>query len=306
MGRTKTNVPSENTMPDSYTVGEDVQLDLFVPLKTPEWPVKDDVSSMEYPLFSLSKNKDLRIRTYSRGGRFIKIIPSVVGAATVFDKDLLIYAVSQIVKGKTLGIETSRRVRVDVTPFLRGTNRSTGGKAYERVIDMCTRLRSTTLVTNVKSTEEEATEGFGLIDDFKVTQRTSSGKGALEVEITISEWLYRATMAYDVLTLHPDYFKLTQPLERRLAEIARKHCGAKNYWKINIDLLREKTGSVQTARRFKQELKAIIELNRLPDYRVALDEAVQPNDVVFFTKDHHKLFTELRNPNISEWIQRLL
>lgn len=306
MSRTKTNIPSEHMTTDGHTVGEDVQLDLFIPIKTPDWAVKDDVSSMEYPLFSLSKNKDLRIRTYSRGGRFVKIIPSVVGAATVFDKDLLIYAVSQIVQGKAKGIETSRRVRVDVTPFLRGTNRSTGGKAYERVIDMCTRLRSTTLITNVKSTEEEATEGFGLIDDFKVTQRTSSGKGALEVEITISEWLYRATMAYDVLTLHPDYFKLTQPLERRLAEIARKHCGAKNYWKINIDLLREKTGSVQTARRFRQELKNIIELNRLPDYRVALDEMIQPNDVVFLTKDHRKLFSELRNPNISEWIQRLL
>src|ERR1035437_809665 len=54
------------------------------------WPVKDDIGSMEFPIFSLSKNKDLETRTYRRGNRVVKIIPSVAGAATVFDKDLLL------------------------------------------------------------------------------------------------------------------------------------------------------------------------------------------------------------------------
>jgi hypothetical protein len=62
-----------------------VQPDLFVVLEAiHDWPVKDDVSSMEYPIFSLSKNRDTRIRVYSRAGRSIRIIPSAVGAATVF------------------------------------------------------------------------------------------------------------------------------------------------------------------------------------------------------------------------------
>ena len=111
-----------------------VQPDLFVVLEAiHDWPVKDDVSSMEYPIFSLSKNRDTRIRVYSRAGRSIRIIPSAVGAATVFDKDILIYCISQIVRGHDAGIKVSRRVRVDVYPFLLGTRRSTGGAAYERV-----------------------------------------------------------------------------------------------------------------------------------------------------------------------------
>ena len=55
------------------------------------WPLKDDIASMEFPIFSLSKNKDLETREYRRGNRVVKIIPSGVGAATVFDKDLLLY-----------------------------------------------------------------------------------------------------------------------------------------------------------------------------------------------------------------------
>ncbi len=70
-----------------------IQPDLFTLLDAvADWPVKDDIHSMEYPIFSLSKNKDLRIRTYQRGDKYVKITPSVIGAATVFDTDILIYA----------------------------------------------------------------------------------------------------------------------------------------------------------------------------------------------------------------------
>lgn len=304
MARRKSDI-AHNEAPDTHVVGEGVQLDLFVPLGAPDCPVKDDNTSMELPLFSLSKNKDLRIREYTRGGRFVKIIPSVVGAATQFDKDLLIYAVSRIVQAKEEGQPVSRRIRIETFPFLTATSRSLGGAAYTRMIGTCTRLKGTTIVTNIKSTAEESTEGFGLIDDFKVTRRTKNGKGALEVEITVSEWLYRATLANDILTLNPEYFSLSQPLERRLAELSRKHCGDKVFWKIGIGLLHEKTGSQQSARRFKQELKDIIEANRLPDYRVALDESRGRCDVVFITKNNRKLFLEMVKGENALWLQSL-
>ena len=301
MAKSKT----KNPLQASDMVGDGVQLDLFVPMESPDWPVKDDNSSMELPLFSLSKKKDLRIREYSRGGRFVKIIPSVVGAATQFDKDLLIYAVSRIVQAKEEGRPVSRRIRIETFPFLTATIRSLGGAAYTRMIDTCTRLKGTTIVTNVKSTTEESTEGFGLIDDFKVTRRTKNGKGALEVEITIPEWLYRATLANDILTLSPDYFLLGQPLERRLAELSRKHCGDKVFWKIGIDLLRAKTGSQSKPRRFKQDLKEIIAVNRIPDYRVVLDEGRGRCDVVFLTKNNRKLFMEMTKGESAAWLQSL-
>lgn len=351
-----------------------IQPDLFAVDTVSDWPVKDDVSSMEYPIFSLSKNHDTRIRHYSRGGKVVRVIPSAYGAATVFDKDILIYCISQIVKalekvvkelesgdielprltanqfdaiarninmsshmrelahgvlvaGRPLDevaaqFETtrhrvcvavahaigrvSRRVRIDVHPFLVGTRRSTGGAAYERVVDMSRRLKGTTIETNVKTTEEEGTEGFGLIEDYRVTTWTKNEKGALQLEMTISEWLYRAATEFDILTLHPDYFSLGQALERRLYELARKHCGDKAWWEINLPLLQEKTGSAQTARRFKQDLKDIVARDTLPDYRIGLDESVRPNKVVFITRDNAKLLLEANRQGRLSWISQFL
>lgn len=283
------------------------QPDLFVVLEAiHDWPVKDDMTTMEYPIFSLSKNHDTRIRHYSRGGKSVRVIPSAYGAATVFDKDILIYCISQIVKATEAGIKVSRRVRVDVYPFLVGTRRSTGGAAYERVVDMCRRLKGTTIETNVKTNEKEQLEGFGLIEDYRVTAWTKNQKGALELELTISDWLYRAAMEYDILTLHPDYFSLSQALERRLYELVRKHCGDKAWWEIGLPLLQEKTGSSQNVRRFKQEIKDIVARDALPDYRIALDETIKPNKVVFLTRDNRKLLMEATKANKLSWVSDIL
>lgn len=293
--------------PETNITAGPVQPDLFVVLDAARnWPIKDDVSSMEYPIFSLSKNHDKRIRAYSRGGRSIRIIPSVYGAATVFDKDILIYCISQIVRGNDAGVKVSRRVRVDVYRFLSGTRRSTGGAAYERVVDICRRLKGTTIETNIKTNEKEQLEGFGLIEDYRVTSWTKNGKGVLELELTISDWLYRAALDFDILTLHPGYFDLGQALERRLYELARKHCGEKAWWEISLPLLVEKTGSTQNLRRFKQGIKKIVEHNQLPDYRIFLDESMRPNKLVVMTRDSRKLFSEATKANKLIWVGQFL
>lgn len=145
----------------------------------------------------------------------------------------MIYLVSQTARAANDGEPVSRRIRLSVTHFLTRTRRSTGGDSYARVVDMCRRLRGTTIETNIRTTEEERTKGFGLIEDYEVTAKTKNGKGALEMEVTLSEWLYRAAVEYKVLTLNPGYFSLSQALERRLYELARKHCGGAavvDYW----------------------------------------------------------------------------
>lgn len=268
--------------------------------------VKDDTSSMEFPVYSLSKNKDTRIRTYSRGGKTIKVIPSVLGAATVFDKDLLLYCISHIVRAHDAGTTVNRRMRIAVHPFLVNTRRSTGGAAYERVLDMCRRLKGTTIESNVKTTDEERTKGFSLIEDYEVTQYTKNGKGALEVEVTISDWVYRAAISTDILTLSPDYYSLSQALERRLYELGRKHCGQQPWFCIGLPLLQEKAGSAQSASHFRQELRDIIKFNRLPDYRLALDESTKPNQLVFLTRDSKRLLFEANRVGKLQWLTTLL
>lgn len=283
------------------------QTELFMVLDTVhDWPVKDDMSSMEFPLFSLSKNKDTRIRTYSRGGKTVKVIPSALGAATVFDKDILLYCISLLVKAHDAGATVSRRLRISVHPFLVGTRRSTGGAAYERVLDMCRRLKGTTIETNIKSTDEERTKGFGLIEDYDVTQYTKNGKGALELELTISDWLYRAAIGSDILTLSRDYFALGQALERRIYELGRKHCGQQPWFCIGLPLLQDKAGSSQSAGHFRQELREIIKQNRLPDYRLALDESTKPNQLVYLTRDYKRLVFEANRVGKLPWLSVLL
>src|SRR5690348_13967970 len=58
-----------------------------------EWAIKDDRHSMEHPMFSLSKNPDRKIRRYERNGNIVVIAPGAYGLATIWDKDILIYAV---------------------------------------------------------------------------------------------------------------------------------------------------------------------------------------------------------------------
>jgi plasmid replication initiation protein len=107
-----------------------VQSELFQADRV-EWPVKDDLASMEFPIFSLKKAHDTAIREYENPStkKRIRITPSVVGAATVFDKDLLLFIGSQLIEARKEGQPISRKVKVDIYRFLTGTCRS---QAVER------------------------------------------------------------------------------------------------------------------------------------------------------------------------------
>ena len=60
---------------------------------------KDDLGSMEHPMFSLATKPDHRIRKYEHNGNSMTIAPGAHGLATIWDKDILIYCISQVVEG---------------------------------------------------------------------------------------------------------------------------------------------------------------------------------------------------------------
>jgi plasmid replication initiation protein len=301
---------------------EPEQGDLFV-CEIANWPIKDDIASMEFPLFSLAKQKDTKTREYRRGSRVVRIIPSTVGAATVFDKDLLLYVASQIVEARNQGLPVSRHVQIDSTDFLLGTDRGDGAANYDRIIDMLRRLRGTTIETNIPTGADKVTqtEGFSMIDSFKVISGKTrlntaidpkTGKSeTIEVErvysfsVTISEWLYNGLLNFEVLTLDRAYFGLTRSIERRLYEIVRKHCGDQAMWKINIELLAEKVGINRALFKVRDEFRQTIANDQLPQYRMALDSRTTPDDVVFYTRDAAKLAMELIRTRSQEWFDTL-
>ena len=57
----------------------------------------------------------------------------------------------------------------------------------------------------------------------------------------MSKWLYNAVQSKEVLTINRDYFRLSGGLERRLYELARKHCGHQPEWSVSIDTLQPGT-----------------------------------------------------------------
>ena len=64
---------------------------------------KDDMASMEHPIFSLSTRPDRRVLSYAHGGVSVEITPSVKGLATIHDKDVMIYCISQLIAKMNAG-----------------------------------------------------------------------------------------------------------------------------------------------------------------------------------------------------------
>lgn len=289
----------------------------------PNWPIKDDVASMDFPLFTLAKRPDTTTREYRLGPKTIRVIPSVVGAATVYDKDLLLYVGSQIVEALKLEKPISRTVKVNTLDFLNKTERGDGGLSFERVLGMLRRLRGTTIETNIPTGAVQQTKGFSMIDDYEIlssktrTIKKVNKKAKQDEEeeatavysfsVTISEWLYNSYVSFAVLSLDPSYFKISSPTDRRLYEILRKHMGDKAIWKINIDLLATKlVGNKKERFKMRELIREAILKDNFPQYRLALDPNRKPDMVVVLTRDLARLHTELaKDPDLYNWYRTL-
>lgn len=253
------------------------QTDIFI-CDIADAAIKDDMASMEHPIFVLSTKPCMKSKIYQNGENWLEVNPSHKGIATIWDKDILIFAISQIMAAKNANAPYSRHISFTAYDFLVFSNRNTGGKDYEALKDSLERLGGTRLVTNIVTGDEEQVDGFGLIDKFRIRKKRLDGQ-VVEWGITLSDWLFNAIDSNEVLTISPEYFRLRKPLERRVYEIARKHCGSKKEWRIGIDLLMKKCGSTSPKRNFKAMLKKISEHDHLPDYDVAII-----NDTILFSK----------------------
>ncbi|MBE2276249.1 MAG: replication initiator protein A [Rhodobacteraceae bacterium] len=240
---------------------------------------KDDMASMEHPLFSLSTRPDRRILSYSHNGVEVTVVPSVRGLATLFDKDILIYCISQLMAALNAGRAVTRHIRLTAHDLLVATNRETSGDGYHRLREAFERLAGTRITTNVVTGGVEATTGFGLIESWQILRATQGGR-MVQVAVTLSDWLFRAVVAKSVLTLSRDYFRLRKPLERRVYELARKHCGRQPEWRVSVGVLAMKSGSASPLRVFRKMLRDMIATDHLPDYHLA----EEPGDILLVTR----------------------
>jgi hypothetical protein len=245
--------------------------------------LKDLIPQMEHPFYSLSKKPDTQIRRYEHNGNWLEIVPSVKGLATIYDKDILIYCISQLMGKLNRNEPVGPRVHITSYDLLRFTNRGTAGKDYNALCEAIARLAGTRITTNIRTGDEEQRDSFGLIDASSIRRKHGLDGRLLWVEIKLSDWVFNAIKGQEVLTLHPDYFRLSKPLERRVYELARKHCGRQPTWSISLETLLKKSGSQSPIKHFRQMVKHIARHDHLPDYRVTFDE--ESDNVTFFNRD---------------------
>lgn len=273
-------VPESTNLPDSAGLLPDrhPQHDLFI-CDVGDVVLKDVMQQMEHPFFALSKKPDTRVRRYRNGPHWLEITPSVKGLATIYDKDILIYCISKVMQALRRGEEIGQRVRLNAHELLIFTNRGVSGREYLGLMEALDRLEGTRIRTNIITGDEEQIDGFGLVDASSIRRKHGLDGRLLWCEIKLSDWVFNAIRNHEVLTLHRDYFRLRKPIERRIYELARKHCGQQRRWRIGLKKLLLKSGSRSAEKRFRQMVRELAAQDHLPDYHVRYEAE---GDIVAF------------------------
>jgi len=256
-------------------------LDFFV-LDIADAVPKDDTATMEHPLFSLATKPDMRHLEYRNGDNVLKIRPSGLGLPTIFDKDILIFVISQLMARRNRGEPIGDTVRFSARELCISTNRQIGGDHYKRLEDAFSRLQGTQFVTNIRTGGKIETRIFSLVDEAGFVRKDNEQFRLDYCEVKLSRWLMRAIESQEVVSISREYFRLRRPLERRLYEIARKHCGNSPKWQIGLAKLQAKTGSNAPAKKFRHNIREIIKADVTPSYYFELSE----NDLVIVRPRH--------------------
>lgn len=270
-------------------------------------PVKNDRHSMEHPFFTLSTKKDLRIIEYKKNGIETTVSPSHKhGLPTMFDKDILLYCGSLVVAelNKKPDERPPQVLRFSCHDLMVTTNRETNGKGYRLLKNAFERINGVSISTNIETAGVKEATGFHLIDKWRIIESSHDKSRMVKVEVRLSDWYYRALIGREVLTINRNYFRLRKPLERRLYELARKHCGKQKQWSISLRKLKEKCGSVAELRKFRAHIKRIIATHQSESHFPDYDTKLSDKDVVTFTNRSKGLFEDF--PRVSKEAQELL
>src|ERR1700682_4489832 len=190
---TDTPNPDNQLLPRRHADG-----DLFI-CDVADAVLKDLIPQMEHPFYSLSKKPETAIRRYEHNGNWLQIIPSVKGLATIYDKDILIYCISQIMEKLKRKEPVGPRIRITSHDLLVFTNRGTSGKDYDALCEAIDRLAGTRITTNIRTGDEEQRDSFGLVDASSIRRKHGLDGRLLWVEIKLSDWVFNAIRTTQVL-----------------------------------------------------------------------------------------------------------
>lgn len=245
---------------------------LFVAL-VGDIPWRDDREMMSSPMVSLSKKPPTRLEWTGPSGQHVIITGSEKGGgiATIYDFDLIIWAVSQVNARIERGHDPSPTLTFRPHDLLKAIGRGIGGKDYERFKAAINRLRTTRIETTIRRRNKDHYEDFNLLADFSLEERDGKPLGA---QMTLPRWIYDALQTrQDVLSISPLYFDLTGGLDRFLYRLARRHAGNgldnPDGWVFSFRDLHTRTGSPAPLAQFSRDLRKAIERDCLPTYELS-------------------------------------
>jgi len=261
---------------------ERAQLDLFRSLPGDLAP-RDAQDLMAYPFFSLAKSKRLAPIDFKAGA--VKIRVEAVaehGMATIWDADILIWAASQIVEARDLGLRPSRLMATTPYEILNFIGRGVSLRDYDRLKAALDRLQSTTVATSIRQPTERRMHRFSWINEWK--ERVDDRGRPLGLELIVPDWFYSAVLDDAlVLTIDRAYFNLTGGLERWLYRLVRKHGGRQeNGWSFDFAHLHAKSGSLSPLKHFAYDLREIVRRQPLPGYNLTILPGAGFPDILTF------------------------
>ncbi|MBB3694955.1 replication initiator protein A [Sphingomonas sp. BK580] len=266
----------------ALTTADNAQLNLL-DLDSPlQGKVRGERSIMDYPLFSLAKKPQTEPQVHEIEGISIEIRPSGGGIATMYDKEIVLYAISHINARHRRGERVDNAVVFAAHDFFRATGVSRPSKRdYDRFQEALGRLQGTQIKTNIRTGNAGSKGWFSWFSEaVSTTRRMPDGSDQLEfVKVILCEWLYRAiTRDREIYQYHDDYFRLSL-YERRLYELA--HCYAReDEHEMPIERFAQKIGSSATIKKLKNTLKEIEAEDRIPEYRVELRDIIEDEPAI--------------------------
>lgn len=245
------------------------QLDLFVAF-VGDIPLRDDREAMSAPLVSLSKNRRTRIEWEGPSGQTVLVTaPEDYGIATVWDLDVILWAVSQLNAAVERGQKPPATISFRPYDLLRAVGRDTGGRGYAELKAALERLQRTTVETTIRRPKKDRIVAFNLLTDYVLDEDDASRP--MGISITLPRWLHDAVVTKrEVLAISPRYFDLTSGLDRFLYRLARRHAGKQTTgWRFSFKDLHGRSGSAQRYADFARDLRRAIARDCLPEYRLA-------------------------------------
>lgn len=272
--------------------------------------LKDERETMERPFLCIHRRPSKKPIEYrsTDGTISVDIYPHPdFGLATINDWDVVIWAASVIwdeindngkPPGRTIGFHPYN--------LLRSIRRDANGRtSYEKLAGALDRLQSTTVKTSIRA-KNNVERTFSWIDEWERVDDPNSGNPK-HWSITLCKWLYEGIIDKNrILSLHPDYFLISNETDKWLYRLARKHAGQQSQgFRIGIEELHKKNGTTRAFRKWKHDIKDKLSDRIILDYSFDTYENREGNIIIHMIRtDLAEAFTAGRTEEEKEGLYR--